>query len=280
VQQQVRELSELSNQVGELTEAVHATLRDQAAAVADAAAAADRDMSGVRRQLFDQVVVLNAAADQVNDRLTEIGGAVAAKAQSLVAAANQALDRAKEIGAAVERQADAVTGAIDWAAGRAQDFGARFQQQTVALTEAAALAIERAEQLKKTEDGVVRDRFLRAATTIVDELNTLAGDIHAVLDLDVPKEILQRFRNGERSVFARRLFRHKDEYLVPGLEQRFGQDQKFRDLVTRYIKRFEELLAQADAADPESLLNSTFITADIGKLYLVLSRNLGRAARH
>jgi hypothetical protein len=51
-------------------------------------------------------------------------------------------------------------------------------------------------------------------------------------------------------------------------------------MVERYMGRFEELLAQAQEADPESVLNAAFITADVGKLYLVLSRSIGRSAPH
>jgi hypothetical protein len=48
-------------------------------------------------------------------------------------------------------------------------------------------------------------------------------------------------------------------------------------MVSRYLSKFEELLREANAADQESLLNATFITADVGKLYLVLQRSLERA---
>jgi hypothetical protein len=47
-------------------------------------------------------------------------------------------------------------------------------------------------------------------------------------------------------------------------------------MVTRYMGKFEDLLRESNTADPESVLNATFITADVGKLYLVLSRSLDR----
>ena len=43
------------------------------------------------------------------------------------------------------------------------------------------------------------------------------------------------------------------------------------------MKQFEGLLAQANDCDPENMLSATFLTADVGKLYLILSRSLGRA---
>ena len=68
----------------------------------------------------------------------------------------------------------------------------------------------------------------------------------------------------------------QDSYTIPAIEQRYDRDDRFRDMVTRYMGKFEDLLRESNTADPESVLNATFITADVGKLYLVLSRSLDR----
>jgi hypothetical protein len=96
----------------------------------------------------------------------------------------------------------------------------------------------------------------------------------------VPEELWQSFHRGDRSVFARRLFKMKDSYTIPALEQRYDRDDRFKDMVTRYINRFDELMAEASTADPEGMLRTVFITADVGKLYLVLARTLGRQVHH
>jgi hypothetical protein len=101
-----------------------------------------------------------------------------------------------------------------------------------------------------------------------------------VLDAEVPEEVWKRYRNGDRSVFARRLFKNKDSYIVPAIQQRYQRDDKFQDMVDRYVAKFEDLLKHSASADPESVLSATFITADVGKLYLVMSRSLGRATEH
>jgi hypothetical protein len=92
----------------------------------------------------------------------------------------------------------------------------------------------------------------------------------------VPPDIWKDFHKGDRSVFARHLFRTRDSYVIPAIEQRYADDDRFRDLVSRYMERFEALLAHAQEIDPENVLNAAFITADVGKLYLVLARSLGR----
>jgi hypothetical protein len=42
------------------------------------------------------------------------------------------------------------------------------------------------------------------------------------------------------------------------------------------MDQFEQLLAQARTVDRADVMGATFVTADVGKLYLVLANALGR----
>ena len=68
----------------------------------------------------------------------------------------------------------------------------------------------------------------------------------------------------------------KDRFQIPQIEDRYESDEEFRNKVTRYMNQFESLLTQATDCDQEQVLSATFLTADVGKLYLLLSRSLGR----
>ncbi|HEY8017471.1 MAG TPA: hypothetical protein VIE35_16640, partial [Dongiaceae bacterium] len=70
----------------------------------------------------------------------------------------------------------------------------------------------------------------------------------------------------------------KDAYLLPALSERYQKDLKLRDLVLRFTGKFEELIESANKADPDNVLTTAFLTADIGKLYLLIQRNLGKVA--
>jgi hypothetical protein len=50
----------------------------------------------------------------------------------------------------------------------------------------------------------------------------------------------------------------------------------FRDHTTHYLDQFENLLAQARACDHLDILGTTFVTADVGKLYLIIGNAVGR----
>ena len=76
----------------------------------------------------------------------------------------------------------------------------------------------------------------------------------------------------------RLLLNKKDAYLLPALSERYQKDLKLRDLVLRFTGKFEELIESANKADPDNVLTTAFLTADIGKLYLLIQRNLGKVA--
>ena len=60
------------------------------------------------------------------------------------------------------------------------------------------------------------------------------------------------------------------------IKGKFEEDDNFRKYVQCYLDYFERLLNGANEGDPENLLSFTFLSADIGKLYLLLARSLGR----
>jgi hypothetical protein len=191
-----------------------------------------------------------------------------------------ALARAASLGEQFDVQVAQMARSIEKANSQAGQLGDSFRQHSEDLDRSSAVAMERMEKLRETQQNATRDTFLRTARVMTEELNSLALDIHNLLDAEIPEEVWRRYREGDRSVFARRLFRMKDSYVIPAIEQRYQRDERFHDMVDRYVQKFEDLLTQSDSADPESILNATFITADVGKLYLVMTRSLGRATEH
>ena len=77
----------------------------------------------------------------------------------------------------------------------------------------------------------------------------------------MPADIWRDFHKGDRSVFARHLFRTRDSYVIPAIEQRYAEDDRFRDLVSRYMDRFEVLLARAQRRSTRR----TFLTLPLSR---------------
>jgi hypothetical protein len=277
VSQEIADLARIIAEVRALAADARAGVGQQATELTAALAAARADGVAVTEEIQNQAADIAGVVEQVNQRMAEIGNLLDGRAESLVSAADRALSRAGELGAVFEMQSAMLGGAVTQAATAAEDLAQHLRAESEGLAQAAAVIAERTEALQRSQQRTVRDQFLRSASSMIDELNTLALDIHRLLDSDIPEDIWKAFRQGDRSVFARRLFRLKDSYTIPAIEQRYDRDDRFRDMVTRYMGKFEDLLRESNTADPESVLNATFITADVGKLYLVLSRSLDRA---
>lgn len=284
VAEQITELTDISVRVHNMAEQVRGQLRIQSKEFSDAALAARASAESARDDaqqaseiLNQQVESLAQAAARMNQHLSGLGTDIDKRIESMSRAAENALGRVGTIGQNFERQADGFGRALDHAQSKAAELGEVFRTQSLDLAKTSQIALERIDRLREAQNYSSRDSFLRAAAAMIEELNGLALDIHSLLDSEVPEEIWKRFREGDRSIFARRLFRNKDSYVIPAIEQRYSRDERFRDIVDRYMRKFEDLLSQSAKADPEAVLNAAIITADVGKLYLVMAKSLGRS---
>jgi uncharacterized protein YoxC len=273
--------------VAALAQSVRGQLQSHAQEVASVAANARASTSSARDDTAEmgkimevQLASISNATQELNRQLTLITADVDRKVREMTDASIRAVARAGSIGQGFEQQANQLTKLIETANVKATELTDKFRVQSAELNSASATAVERIGQLQKTQNVISRDAFLKAATSMIGELNGLALDIHELLDSEIPDEVWKRYREGDRSIFARRLFKSKDSYVVPALEQRYQRDERFRDQVDRYVARFENLLNQSQEIDPESVLSAAFITADVGKLYLILAKSLGRAVEH
>ena len=252
-----------------------------AAAAAKASAEAARaESSAAGESAGKQSSVLIDAAQRLNREFQAASNTLEERVALMTRAAEQSIQRASGIAQSFERQTVSLRQSLDGAAQQTGELGAKFQIQTQEIAKSTQTAMDRLEKLRQTTAQSTRDGFLKVAAVMIEELNGLALDIHTLLDSEVPEEVWKRYRDGDRSIFARRLFKMKDSYVIPAIQQRYQRDDKFQDMVDRYIRKFEELLTNSASADPESVLNAAFITADVGKLYLVMSRSLGRATEH
>jgi hypothetical protein len=118
--------------------------------------------------------------------------------------------------------------------------------------------------------------FLRASRFIVEDLNSTAIDLNRVLDGTGSQKLWPRLARGEKGIFVRSMLQDDARHARDVIRAKFEGDTKFRKYTQRYLDQFERLLNEANESDPENLVSSTFLSADIGKLYLLLARSVGR----
>lgn len=111
---------------------------------------------------------------------------------------------------------------------------------------------------------------------MIETLQAMAIDLSRFLEDEPPHDLLKRYRNGERNVFARRLASILGAEHTRVIAHKYHSDREFRDTVDRYIHQFEALLEQTARSDKENVLVETYLTSQTGKVYVTLASAIGR----
>jgi len=276
VREEVTAFGELSGDFKTLLQDVKDTLSQQAEAITAASASARTTSGDIREQLRTQTEEVKRVAETNLNSLTGMAETIDAIAVKVRTAADRAISRAEDLGGNLEAQANDFGSTVELAFQQARDAGQIFKDQGKDLLAAADEAAMQARTLKEKALEASRDVFLRTATVMMEDLNSTAIDLDKIIEEDLPAEYWKRYRSGDKSIFARRLLRKPDRFVSPEVKARYDSDERFRDQVTRYLNQFDSLIKQSADCDPEHILSAAFMTSDVGKLYLLLARTLGR----
>ena len=160
-----------------------------------------------------------------------------------------------------------------------ENIGGVASQHGVALQKVGEQAEARAQRLVSLVNDNDRDAFLGSAERLVDRLHGLAVDVDSILDGDLDPSVIAAFQQGDRGISVRRLLAtNAQSPQTSRVAQLYASDERFRTRVDHYVEGFDDLLMRAARADTTKLLHTTFLTADIGKLYVFLTRSLGLLA--
>lgn len=111
---------------------------------------------------------------------------------------------------------------------------------------------------------------------MIEALQAMAIDLCRFLEDDPPHELLKRYRNGERNVFARRLAGALGPEHMQMIAQKHQSDREFRDTVDRYVNQFEALLELTARNDRDNVLVETYLSSQTGRVYMTLASATGR----
>ena len=78
------------------------------------------------------------------------------------------------------------------------------------------------------------------------------------------------YDRGDKSVFLRKILGMRSKSKLARITKHYRSNGDFREYVNRYLKQFDELIANSKQSDPDGALGSALMTSDAGKVYLVL----------
>ena len=107
-------------------------------------------------------------------------------------------------------------------------------------------------------------------------LQAIAFDVTRLIDDTALMEAWERFRQGERSVFTRRIYTLPGQQTYDEVRRRFRSDPEFRETVNRYTQEFERVLRETAPTDGDGSLTRGYLGSETGKVYTILAHAAGR----
>ena len=233
-------------------------------------------MAGLTDRLRQQARDLGQVGEEASTQVRDVGNNLGRQTQTLVQATADARTQIDSLTEKVEHHRSNLLSTTDEVVAKTSEASTHFDQHAAVLSQAAADAADQAERLKEQDLSGRRNVFLKTARYIIEDLHSTAVDLTRLLNEEVPDADWKRYVKGDRSIFTRMLLKNRPSATASLIAQKVQQEEEMRRYVMRYFDHFERLLKDSQEVDPENLLHSTFMTADVGKLYLLLCRALGR----
>jgi hypothetical protein len=266
--------------MAEATEAAYGGIEARAAAFTREFGRLTAEAAGLQANLDESAARIEdetARAARAEKEIVQIAEssskALARHSQVFVDSVTEAEAASATARRSLKEQARAIASAAQAATMQSGLAAGAFEEQAERLERSAERAESTARRLAETARSQTDRRFLQSASFVAEGLNSLALDLHRILDRDAPESLWKAYCRGDRSLFARRLV---DRASRRDIRAAYRDDGEFRRHVDLYVNEFESLMLAVEETERESILYGVFLSADIGKLYMVLCDALER----
>jgi uncharacterized protein YoxC len=155
-----------------------------------------------------------------------------------------------------------------------------FAEHTQKLQNASEEAMAHVQKIREAEARFERGAFLGSAKFIMESLHSVTVDIMRHIKAgQIDERDMKAFEKGDLTIFTKRLVEIGERFPDAMVRDKFTSDTQFRTYVQRYLRQFEELFEQAQENDHGGIMSATFMSSEIGKLYLLLCKAVGRNPR-
>jgi len=152
-----------------------------------------------------------------------------------------------------------------------------FGKQTNNLLKASRVALEKAQEVEKTQLRVGRENFMTSARFVLESLHSLSIDFVRMIDGEIADKDWKSYQKGNISIFSTKLVGRLGDIPADKLRDKYAEDTEFRNYVQKFMRQFEDVLEQTNSVDRGAVLGTTFAASDVGKIYRYLAHVIGRS---
>lgn len=138
-------------------------------------------------------------------------------------------------------------------------------------------AKQQIDELEQKYKSTSIDTFMKSSADIISELEALSIDVHGIFNKNGnDKELWKQYYAGDHGVFVRYLSNNMTKNEIATIRQDYESKPDFRVVVDKYLDDFNTLIASARKNNRAGTLLALISGSDIGKVYYVLARALGK----
>ena len=120
------------------------------------------------------------------------------------------------------------------------------------------------------------DTFMKNSADIISELEAISIDINGIFNKGSDDSLWKKYYEGDHSVFVRHLSKNMTKKEIIAIREDYENKPDFRVVVDKYLDDFNSLIEAARNNNRAGTLLALISGADIGKVYYILSRALGK----
>lgn len=187
-------------------------------------------------------------------------------AGKIAAANNELTATGSKIGETLTNYENKVNGFNQTVNRHIEDLSANYDK--------AKQQIDELEQKYKTTS---IDTFMKSSADIISELEALSIDVHGIFNKNGnDNDLWKQYYAGDHGVFVRYLSNNMTKNEIATIRQDYENKPDFRVVVDKYLEDFNSLIASARQNNRAGTLLALISGSDIGKVYYVLARALGK----
>lgn len=210
------------------------------------------------------------------ETLTGAGGALRAQVDSLNLLTEETEDKLSRLNAAMQDSENAIAQAGARTAELVIRAGTEFNHHTEALMAGVQAAEEQVKAMESTRVDVNLQHFISETSYVIDQLHMAAIDITRLFSPSAEDDLWKRYYKGEQNAFLSHAAKAINRTQLGAVKKMYMENREFRQYVNRYLNECEIFMKAAHTNERGDILSAVFASSDMGRLYAVLARAIGR----